>query len=105
MLLEDVHAPEAVDAIAADISRRLCSPYEIDGEEVVVSAAVGTALSITGQERPDDILRSADSAMYQAKLRGRSRGEAGSEAAPGTSGERPPAKSLEPGAEAGAATS
>jgi diguanylate cyclase (GGDEF)-like protein/PAS domain S-box-containing protein len=82
VLLEDVRAAEAVDAIAADISRRLCAPYEIDGEEVVISAAVGAALSVTGQERPDDILRSADSAMYQAKLKGRRRAEAEAAQAP-----------------------
>jgi diguanylate cyclase (GGDEF)-like protein/PAS domain S-box-containing protein len=82
VLLEDVRVPEAVDAIAADISRRLCAPYEIDGEEVVISAAVGAALSVTGQERPDDILRSADSAMYQAKLKGRRRAEAEAAQAP-----------------------
>jgi diguanylate cyclase (GGDEF)-like protein len=73
VLLEDVRAPADVDAIADDISRRLCAPYDIDGEEVVISAAVGAALSATGQERPDDILRSADLAMYRAKLRGRPR--------------------------------
>jgi diguanylate cyclase (GGDEF)-like protein/PAS domain S-box-containing protein len=82
VLLEDVRVPEAVDAIAADISRRLCAPYEIDGEEVIISAAVGAALSVTGQERPDDILRSADSAMYQAKLKGRRRAEAEAAQAP-----------------------
>ena len=71
VLLEDVRAPEAVEAIADDISRRLSAPYDIEGEEVVISAAVGTAVSVTGQERPDDILRSADSAMYLAKLRER----------------------------------
>ncbi len=76
VLLEDVRAPADVDAIADDISRRLCAPYDIDGVEVVISAAVGAALSATGQERPDDILRSADLAMYQAKLKGRPRAEA-----------------------------
>ena len=71
VLLEDVHATEAVEAVADDISRRLSAPYDIEGEQVVISAAVGTAVSVTGQERPDDILRSADSAMYLAKLRDR----------------------------------
>jgi diguanylate cyclase (GGDEF)-like protein len=71
VLLEDVHALDALEAIADDISRRLCAPYDIDGEQVVISAAVGAALSTTGQERPDDILRAADSAMYVAKLKGR----------------------------------
>jgi diguanylate cyclase (GGDEF)-like protein/PAS domain S-box-containing protein len=73
VLLEDVHAPEALGAIADEISRRLCAPYDIDGEQVVISAAVGAALSTTGTERPDDMLRSADSAMYLAKLRARHR--------------------------------
>ena len=71
VLLEDVRAPEAVAAIADDISRRLGAPYDIEGAEVTISAAVGAALSATGQERPDDILRSADSAMYLAKLTAR----------------------------------
>ncbi len=90
VLLEDVHAPEAVDAIADDISRRLCAPYDIDGEAVVISAAVGAALSASGQELPDDILRSADAAMYLAKLRGRPHAEAGSQTArPPVSGDEP----------------
>jgi diguanylate cyclase (GGDEF)-like protein/PAS domain S-box-containing protein len=71
VLLEDIHAPEAMEAIADDISGRLSAPYTIDGEQVTIGAAVGAAISVTGQERPDDILRSADSAMYLAKLRGR----------------------------------
>ena len=71
VLLEDVHAPEAVEAIADDISARLSAPYDIDGERVVITAAVGAAMSVTGQERPDDILRAADSAMYVTKLKGR----------------------------------
>jgi hypothetical protein len=36
-------------------------------------------VSVTGQERPDDILRSADSAMYLAKLRERRPIDAGPE--------------------------
>jgi len=79
VLLEDVRAPEAVEAVADDISRRLSAPYDIEGEAVVISAAVGTAVSVTGQERPDDILRSADSAMYLAKLRERRPIDAGPE--------------------------
>ncbi|MGO8687874.1 MAG: diguanylate cyclase domain-containing protein [Candidatus Dormibacteria bacterium] len=68
VLLEDVRTPGAVEAIADDITRRLAAPYVIDGEQVTISAAVGAALSASGHEQPDDILRSADSAMYLAKL-------------------------------------
>src|SRR5690606_7563536 len=36
---------------------------------------IGIALSSTGYQRPEDILRDADAAMYRAKLEGRSRYE------------------------------
>jgi EAL domain-containing protein (putative c-di-GMP-specific phosphodiesterase class I) len=42
---------------------------------IFMSASMGIVLSTTGYERPEDILRDADTAMYQAKENGRSRYE------------------------------
>src|SRR5262249_35830989 len=43
--------------------------------EVFTSASIGIALSHSGYERPDDLLRDADIAMYRAKALGKARYE------------------------------
>jgi diguanylate cyclase/phosphodiesterase len=57
-------AQRIVDALAAS--------FDIDGNEVVIGASVGIALSDIGAENaPETILRSADLALYRAKADGR----------------------------------
>jgi diguanylate cyclase (GGDEF)-like protein/PAS domain S-box-containing protein len=75
VLLAEV--PEVRDAtrVAERILVELGVPFRLSGHEVFVSASIGIALSSTGYERPEDILRDADTAMYRAKLDGRSRFE------------------------------
>ena len=52
-------------------STRNCScPLLIKGNEVFTSVSIGIALSSQVYERPEQILRDADIAMYQAKARG-----------------------------------
>ncbi len=50
------------------------APFEIDGEEVHVTASIGIATSQAG-ENADKLLRDADLAMFRAKDRGRARYE------------------------------
>ncbi|MEZ5206489.1 MAG: EAL domain-containing protein [Acidimicrobiales bacterium] len=45
---------------------------DLDGDEAFVTVSIGAALG-TGVERPSDLLRDADAAMYEAKARGRDR--------------------------------
>ncbi|HYA01371.1 MAG TPA: diguanylate cyclase [Candidatus Binatia bacterium] len=68
VLLEDVSDPASVRTIAGDLSGRLSAPYDIDGNRLEVTASIGTAVSGTGHEHPDDLLRDADTAMYSIKL-------------------------------------
>ena len=51
-----------------DVGRR--SRSSCGGAETFVSASVGIALA-TGEERPEELLRDADAAMYHAKESGR----------------------------------
>ena len=49
-------------------------PFVIDGVECFVSASVGVAFGLYGDD-PNDVLRQADAAMYHAKQSGRARVE------------------------------
>ncbi|HEX6307870.1 MAG TPA: EAL domain-containing protein [Longimicrobiales bacterium] len=71
------NVPDVRDAtrVAERILLELSVPFRLSGYEVFTSASIGIALSSTGYERPEDILRDADAAMYRAKLEGRSRYE------------------------------
>jgi diguanylate cyclase (GGDEF)-like protein/PAS domain S-box-containing protein len=76
MLLEDLERPELAEEIAAEVLGSLCQPLEIEGHRMVVGASIG--VSAGGGDRdssPEDIIREADIAMYQAKNLGGSRVE------------------------------
>jgi diguanylate cyclase (GGDEF)-like protein len=68
---------DASDAIrvAERIQEELTAPFELDKNSAFTTASIGIALSATGYERPEDILRDADTAMYRAKENGKARYE------------------------------
>ncbi|HEX2209469.1 MAG TPA: EAL domain-containing protein [Longimicrobium sp.] len=72
LLLHDVENPSAV---AHRIQQELVRPYDVGGQQVLVTASLGIAVSSIGFSRPEDVLRDADAAMYRAKARGRARFE------------------------------
>jgi EAL domain-containing protein (putative c-di-GMP-specific phosphodiesterase class I) len=51
--------------------RVLSDPFRLGGREVFTSASVGVALAATAEDRPQDLLRNADLALYEAKRRGK----------------------------------
>lgn len=59
-------------AVAAAIRGALRTPVDIDGTAVLVDVSIGIAIG-TGEEDPEELLRSADQAMYAAKDGGRGR--------------------------------
>jgi diguanylate cyclase (GGDEF)-like protein/PAS domain S-box-containing protein len=72
VLLEDVVAPEDALVVADRILHSLDDEFEIDGNELFVSASIGVSLS-SPELGSADLMRNADIAMYDAKRRGRSR--------------------------------
>jgi len=60
---------DAVD-VAERIHHKLAEPLQIKGHEVFTSVSIGIAMSSERYERPEQVLRDADIAMYQAKSRG-----------------------------------
>jgi len=49
--------------------------WRVGGREVFISASIGIAFGRAQYNNPDEIMRDADIAMYQAKARGRARHE------------------------------
>src|SRR5690606_12017397 len=72
VLIDDVSQPDEIMQVADRVTRAFAAPFVFDGREISTSASVGVALATSGQTA-DDLLRSADLAMYIAKKRGRGR--------------------------------
>jgi diguanylate cyclase (GGDEF)-like protein len=67
ILLPFVAAEQDVLEFADQIAARLAEPYFLQGMKVFTSASVGIAFSNGTYEKPEDLLRDADIAMYHAK--------------------------------------
>lgn len=72
ILLEGIHNAEAACHLADRIHEALQDPFNLNGQEVFTSASIGIAMN-ADTDRPEDLLRNADTAMYRAKTLGRSR--------------------------------
>jgi diguanylate cyclase (GGDEF)-like protein/PAS domain S-box-containing protein len=73
ILLEELAGPEDAIEVARRVQEAVSRPFRIGGHEVFTTASIGIALSGTGYERAEDILRDADTAMYRAKSEGKNR--------------------------------
>jgi diguanylate cyclase (GGDEF)-like protein/PAS domain S-box-containing protein len=67
VLLDSVKSVDHIRTIAKRLQAKLSAPYEIEGQEVAVSATIGIASNTTGYQSPEDMIRDADAAMYRAK--------------------------------------
>ena len=70
ILLDDLRHPDDAVQVAERIQKELSRPVNLNGHDVFASASIGIAPG-TAYEKPDDMLRDADTAMYRAKERGR----------------------------------
>src|SRR5262245_19637453 len=67
VLLDDIQDVSDATRIADRIQRDLNLPFNLSGQEVFTSASIGIAVSRSGYDRPDDLLREADIGVYRAK--------------------------------------
>ena len=75
ILLQSLTAESEAARIAERIQDELKVPFTLGDEEVYATASIGIAFSSGGSEKPADLLRDADTAMYRAKALGRARFE------------------------------
>jgi diguanylate cyclase (GGDEF)-like protein/PAS domain S-box-containing protein len=83
LLLEDVQDLPAVTHVADRLQHALQQHFALDGHDVFLSASIGIVAcprlhagsGALAADRPEDILRDADAAMYRAKALGKTRYE------------------------------
>ncbi|NHC34364.1 putative bifunctional diguanylate cyclase/phosphodiesterase [Scytonema millei] len=75
ILLEDIKDENVATNIANRLQEELTRSFNLSGNEVFTSASIGITLSTFNYERPEDLLRDADIAMYRAKATGKARYE------------------------------
>jgi diguanylate cyclase (GGDEF)-like protein/PAS domain S-box-containing protein len=73
ILLEDVDGSAGAIRVAERVQLQFAKPFPLEGHEVFTTGSIGIALSRSGSQRPEDLLRDADTAMYRAKSLGRAR--------------------------------
>lgn len=70
MLVNHVTGDADAIRVAERVLAKLKEPIDV-GEPVMVGASIGIALSTNLHERPEDLIRDADGAMYRAKAQGK----------------------------------
>ncbi|MEY4906680.1 MAG: hypothetical protein RL260_398 [Pseudomonadota bacterium] len=71
LLLETLRDSEDAAAVAQELLLLLSSPFDVGPSEVYVQASIGISLYPEDGTEVEDLLRDADTAMYQAKRAGR----------------------------------
>ncbi|MBI2705418.1 MAG: bifunctional diguanylate cyclase/phosphodiesterase [Actinobacteria bacterium] len=69
-LCPDVTNAASAEKIARRIIKAIEEPFDVAEDKLKLSASVGVALTEERCTRPEEVLRDADAAMYQAKAKG-----------------------------------
>jgi len=70
-LLEDLTGLEEAKNLANFVQNQLQLPFKLQDYELFISASIGIALGNGEYQKPEEIIRDADLAMYQAKHKGK----------------------------------
>jgi diguanylate cyclase (GGDEF)-like protein len=73
VVAENVESVRDATTIADRLHQGFQVPFVLEGSEVYATASTGIAMWHQGYEKPEDLLRDADNAMYRAKDLGRNR--------------------------------
>lgn len=76
MMIGDITNSQQAVKIAENLQKALAQPFNINGQEILMTFSIGIAMWTRDYESPEFLLRDADTALYQAKRLGRGRIEA-----------------------------
>nr|WP_320009680.1 EAL domain-containing protein [uncultured Desulfobulbus sp.] len=71
LLMAAIHSEEVVTLLIDRLLKSLDAPFQVDGQELFVSASIGVALYPTDGDNAETLIKHADIAMYQAKSQGK----------------------------------
>jgi diguanylate cyclase (GGDEF)-like protein len=71
VLLANENSANGAELVAKKLLTEISVPYMIEGEPVTISASIGISISTSEAIEPEDLVRNADHAMYQAKVNGK----------------------------------
>jgi diguanylate cyclase (GGDEF)-like protein/PAS domain S-box-containing protein len=72
VLIEHLNSHHEVAAAVERLLAAISKPLPIGGRDILITASVGIAFS-SGDEGPEEMIRNADTAMYEAKAAGKAR--------------------------------
>lgn len=72
VLLENAGGTDGGEIIAKRIADQFSRPFHLGNQDIFASASIGVAVSQDSDMEPNDLLRRADTAMYEAKKHGKS---------------------------------
>lgn len=75
ILLEITGEQESALKVAEKLQETIRLPFKLDGHELYITVSIGVVRSLDGYIHPEEVLRDADIAMYQAKAQGKARFE------------------------------
>jgi diguanylate cyclase (GGDEF)-like protein/PAS domain S-box-containing protein len=73
VILNEVSKVAFVEVLVCEILAELARPFSVGGKQVNISGSIGISLCPQDARQPDELLRSADQAMFVAKHAGRNR--------------------------------
>lgn len=73
VFLEGIRSAADAERVAARVLRNLSNAFAAGEHELFVTASIGIAIGVPSLDRPADLLRNADVALYRAKDDGRAR--------------------------------
>ncbi|MFH1301482.1 MAG: EAL domain-containing protein [Planctomycetota bacterium] len=73
ILLDGIRNPREVVSVADRLLADLARPYNLKNHEVYSTASMGIVIGNKHYKRAEDVIRDADTAMYEAKRNGKSR--------------------------------
>jgi len=71
ILMESINGPADTTRATNRIHDAIAEPFMIEGQEIFTSASIGVTIATGDYDKPEQIIRDADTAMYRAKAQGR----------------------------------